>query len=113
LLTCAEDHFEHSARVLQDIVVPETHDFPAKAVQICGSARVDIIAVLSAVGFDDQAALHAGEVRDAAADRFLLLELESAEPTIAKMMPQAAFGIRRIASKRARMRIGSADRRHG
>jgi hypothetical protein len=43
--------------------------------------------VLSAVSFDDEAALHACEISNAAANRFLLLELETAEPTIAQVIP--------------------------
>ena len=65
--------------------------------------------MLSAISFNDEAALHACEVRNASADRLLLLELETAEPTIAQVIPQAAFGVGGIASKRACMRIDSAD----
>lgn len=79
---------------------------------MCRSFAVDVVAMLTAIGLDDQSALGAGEIRDAAPDRLLSAELESSELAIAQTMPEPPFGVGCLTSKRPRMRIDFADRRH-
>ena len=75
-------------------MIPEAQDLPAKTVQICGSVTIKLVAVLSAIGFDNEAALHAREIGDAAPDRLLPAKLEAFELSVRKMPPQAFLGLR-------------------
>jgi hypothetical protein len=97
---------------LQDIVVPKPQDFPSKAVQICRSFAIGLMAMLPAISFDDQSALGAGEIRDATANRLLPAELEAAELAIADPIPQPPFGVGCLTSEPPRVRVDSPDGRH-
>jgi hypothetical protein len=68
--------------------------------------------MLSAIGFDDDSALYAGEIGNAASDSFLLPELEPAKLAIAKTRPKSTLGVRRFAPEPACVRIDPADGRH-
>jgi len=68
---------------LQDFVVPEAQQFPAEAVQIASPLVVDSLAVLTSVCLNDDPALGTCEIGDAAANRLLLLEFETAQSAVA------------------------------
>lgn len=74
---------------------------------------VGVIAMLSAISLDDQPALDTCEISDAAADRFLSSEFESAEPPIGEVMPKTTFRIGSLTPQPPRMRVDLADSRHG
>ena len=86
---------------------------PAEVLKVGGPGGVAFLAVLTAIGFDDQLALDACEVSDEWSDRLLLPELEAAMAAIAEMMPETLLGIGFLAAQAAGMWVDLADRGHG
>jgi hypothetical protein len=112
-VACGENARKNAVRILQDIVVPEADDVPPESIQIGASLSVAIVAVLSAIRFDDEAAFRACEVRNTPPDRLLPAKFETSELPIAKVTPQAPLGVSRFAAEPLRMRAYSSDRGHG
>ena len=68
--------------------------------------------MLAAVGFNDEAAFGASEIRDAPPNRFLPAELVPPNLPVAEMMPETPLGIGSLTPKRSRMRINPSDCGH-
>ena len=50
------------------IVVPKTQDLPAEPFKVGCPLAINIFIMLPAVSFDDESALNAGKIRNAASD---------------------------------------------
>ena len=89
--------------VFEDIVVPEADDFVALGVEPGGAAGVvgNLVGVLAAVDFDDQAAFVAEEVDDVGADGGLPADLVAVELPGAKDGPEGALGGGGVAAESA------------
>ena len=97
------NHRVHTFEVCDDVVIPEAHDPESLRTQeriAFGIHRR--VHVLSAIGFDHEAYLEAGEIDDKWTDRILAAEpvfIHAAKP---EDRPQAAFGGRHFAPKYSR-----------
>ena len=98
------DRLEHPLRIGEHVVVPEAKDAVAVFLDDRGSGGVASGVVLPAVQLDRQPGRAAGEIRHIGVDLELADELFGYEPTAAKMMPEALFGVGLVAAEFARDR---------
>jgi hypothetical protein len=91
-------------RILDDVVCPKAQDAPAFAFHCAGASRVclDLKGMMLAVDLDDELSGQAGEVGKVGADRVLPAELEPAEATIAKKLPNLVLGTAAVAPQVSR-----------
>jgi hypothetical protein len=91
------DRLEHARRILKHVIVPETKDAEAFPVKIGIALPVGIVvAMLPAVGFDDQRSFEAGEIDDVRRDDVLAFEFEQRHSAIAEHGPETTLGRRGI-----------------
>jgi hypothetical protein len=89
--------FQHAPNVFHDITVPES-DYPIAAPRnLPGSNLINFsaISMLSAVEFNDELCLRAGEIHDVSPDRVLPTEAVG-KPEVAQLPPQPPLGLRHI-----------------
>ena len=103
---------EHAVGMLKNVVVPEPKNRPSQTLEILSSRAIGLVAMLPAIGFDNQSTLSTGEVGYAAPDCFLAAKLESADLAIAKVRPEPTLHVGRIASESARVRAYLSNGRH-
>ena len=77
--------FEHTLKLLQDIVIPEPYDTEATLLEYGRSTRVVIrhFEMLTSVQFDDDMRFQTDEVHDESGNWILTPELEIAEASAA------------------------------
>jgi len=82
--------------IVKDVVVLDAQDLEALRGQIAVATLVAcVFGMVTAVGFDDQAPLKAGEIDDVVIDDQLALELVPREAFRAQNLPQSMPGIGR------------------
>jgi hypothetical protein len=92
----AQDSLDHAIGIGENVVVPEPEEFPSVALEASRSALVcRTVRVLTAIDFDHQLVLGAGEVDYEVADRVLPAEFVTRQPAISQSGPHSPFGIRR------------------
>ena len=79
-----------SSPVLQRVVVREPQNSPSLPLEIGVSLLIATVGVLSAVRFDNEFCLKAGEIHDVWRDR-MLSPKTAPEPIVTKFSPQRAF----------------------
>ena len=94
--------FEHAFGVRQHVVVPETDDAVTERFDDGGARCIDGVSMLSAVQFNREMRIAAGEVGDVGADRKLSDKFGAIELAGAKVPPQAFFRFGLIAPQFAR-----------
>jgi hypothetical protein len=88
---------QNHAPLCQYFMVPEPQDAETLLFQPGGAPGIcDAVAMLAAIGFDDQSGVVAEEIGDERADGNLPAKLEGAEPPIAQHRPELAFGLGRL-----------------
>jgi hypothetical protein len=88
------DPFEHIVRPIHYIVIPEAQYRETLRCEPCTTLAIigDLIAMLAAIDFNDEPMLHANEINNAWAQRFLALELQTEEAMGAKVIPEVLLG---------------------
>ena len=86
---CIQDTFEHCFGLVQDIVVPKTHDMPTVPLQISSSVIVvmQLPSMLPAIQLDNDLLLYAREINEEPTDRMLPSKFVSAQSPAAQMVP--------------------------
>lgn len=84
LVQLDQNHFEHAARIFENIVVPEPRHLKALLFQIGRPSAVVVrpFGMLAAIDFNDERALTAQEVAEERPDRCLTDELVSVQSPI-------------------------------
>ena len=96
------DRLEHARRILKHVIVPETQDSEAIPAKIGIAPPVgSTVAMLTAVGFDDQQTFEAGKIDDVGIDDVLATELGGGHSTVAQHSPEASLGRRRVGAHSA------------
>ena len=85
----------HAVEIAKHVIVPESYDDPTIRLEDARAFGVPyfLIHVLTAIEFDDQARLKAGEVGEIAIDGDLAAELEAVQLAIADGGPEPVFGV--------------------
>jgi hypothetical protein len=90
-------HLEHALDIAERIVVPNANCAVSEVAQHRVAFGVcNIVGMLAAIHFDDDAQLAANEVDEIRSDRLLPRELETPELPIAKMSPKHKFSARAL-----------------
>jgi hypothetical protein len=103
-----------SSAILQHVVVPEPENSPSLPPEIGVSLLIATVGVLSAIRFDDEFCLKAGEIHDVWWDR-MLSPKTAPEPIVTKFSPQRAFRRGHVPTQTLtarRQRRSSAHRPH-
>ena len=98
LAQCRADCFLNPFDVLKDFVVPEPQDsetFYFQPMRALG-VLLNLVGVLSAVEFNDQACGEANEIHDVIADGRLSAEFETVRLPKAEPSPKPFFGFRQV-----------------
>ena len=96
------DDFQYAVGVAEHIVVPETDDAEAVGFDQSGAFDVvEVVGMLAAIEFDDEAQAATGEVGDIRADGILENEFRILDLTVADALPQAFFRFGAVAAKGA------------
>jgi hypothetical protein len=86
--------FDNPSSVAQSLVVPKPDYLPAPAFEPGSSLFVyGIVRMLTAIDFDNQSMLGAGEVDNEFADRMLSPELVTRQTPIAQSRPHPPLGV--------------------
>ena len=109
----ASDRLHHPIQVLDHLAVPEPDDLKSARLEHLRPLGVVIglIKVLSAVEFDDQLGVDAGEIGDVAVNRKLAAELEPVELASSQRPPEACLNLRLLGAQGSRT-AGSASYDH-
>ena len=94
------DHLQHAFQVLEDFGVPESENTKAPLFEPLG-ARLVLrfrLRVLSAIEFDDNARVIAGEIDDETAERHLSAKAQTIDLTAAQGGPEPLFRLRHVAA---------------
>jgi hypothetical protein len=103
----AQDRFDYSTGIAENIVVPKPDHFPTLALQPSRSASIGrTVCMLTAVGFDDEMVLGAREIDDVTAYWMLVTKFELQQTPIAQSRPHASLGVGRGLPKLAGFRVG-------
>jgi len=102
--------FENTLDIVQNIVIPETHDAVAESFKLFRAQAIffDTGGMLAAVNLNDELRLGRDKVDYKARDRYLSLELVTREPPSAQTRPYQALGIRGISPKSSGTQIRHA-----
>jgi len=102
--------FENTLDIVQNIVIPETHDAVAESFKLFRAHPVLFNAdrMLTTVNFNDQLYFERDEVGRIAGDGNLPLKLIAGEPPSAQTRPYQALGIRGISPKSSGTQIRHA-----
>jgi hypothetical protein len=89
------DRCEHTLRVGQHFVIPESENLKSVRYQNVGAGEVVVLSqiVLPTVEFDDQAKFETGEIGKVTGDRMLAPESESLQTTGTQVVPDPFLGI--------------------
>ena len=91
---CSKNRAQHTFRVGEHVVVPETDDTIALRLDPAGAGLV-ILRMLSTVDFDNELDLGAKEIDDVGSQRMLASEAETFELSSAQVRPKSDLGIGR------------------
>ena len=92
-----QNHLLHALDIRENVVVPKPNNPPAALLEPRGAPLVVfVIRVLTAIGFDDEAAFKANEIDDEGAEAMLAAEFEAGEASVAEHAPEAALGVGRV-----------------
>ena len=95
------DHLENAGRIFDYVIVPEAQDSEASSAKIGIALPVRItVAMLTAIRFDDQQSLQAGEIHNVWCDDMLPLEFERKHASVAEHGPESPLGKRGISAHR-------------
>jgi hypothetical protein len=79
---------ENPVGISEHIVVPETQDSEAGALQSLRALTIDFVGVLSAVDFDDEGTLQTGEIENEIIERMLATEFAAFDLTASQSLPK-------------------------
>ena len=89
-----EDCFDNAFGVRQHVVVPESNDAPTVFFENLCSTRVGfVVGMLTAISFNDEVMLGAGEIDDEIADRMLPAKPVAGQTAIAQNRPESPLGV--------------------
>ena len=96
---------DDAVQFLHDLVVPEAQDQKTPRFQGGGSSGVVLrpLYMLTAIQFDDQHGLAAGEIGDITVNRDLSPKLEAAEGAAAQMGPEPTLGVGLVSPQPSRL----------
>src|ERR1043166_9609135 len=94
-----QNFFQHSLRILQDVIVPEPQHQVAHRLQNDRAVCFISCRVLAPIEFDDQLCLGTAKIDDILVDRHLPFKFQTVEATIAHAEPEDALGVRLIAAQ--------------
>jgi hypothetical protein len=103
LLQRLDDACQHSFEIPQYIIIPESDYFESVSFQPRGPGRVslDVLGMLAAIHFDDQAVSQAAEVHDVVADRMLAAKLRTFQAFGPQLLPKQALSLGLFAAETA------------